>query len=89
LISAVPHLITTVFNTLQSYLAITMVDTTINYNPNTVSIQEISVNNDKNYETLSVRKAAEIFSSVAKDNINALRKNKITINNDEKSGLYD
>ena len=68
-----------------------MVDTTFSYNPNTVSIQEITVNNDKNYEALSVRKAAEIFSSVTKDNVNTLRKNKISVHNDdkEKSGLYD
>jgi hypothetical protein len=68
-----------------------MVDTTINYNPNTVSIQETKVYNDKNYEILSVRKAAEIFSSVSKDNIDKeLKKNKFSSYNDdkEKSGLY-
>lgn len=69
-----------------------MVDTTINYNPNTVSIQETKLYNDENYEILSVRKAAEIFSSVSKGNIDKdLKKNKVSSCNDdkEKSGLYD
>ncbi|GBB88437.1 hypothetical protein RclHR1_00150033 [Rhizophagus clarus] len=67
-----------------------MVDTTINYNSNTVSIQETKVISDKNYEILSVRKAVEIFSSVSKGNIDKdLKKNKFSsYNNDkEKSGF--
>ncbi|RIA98470.1 hypothetical protein C1645_812732 [Glomus cerebriforme] len=63
-----------------------MVDTTIKYNPNIVSIQEKKIFNDnKNHEILSVRKAAEIFSSVTKGNVDKdSRKNKLIAYNDDK-----
>lgn len=66
-----------------------MVDTTINYNPNTQETKLFNDKNyDKNYEILSVRKAAEIFSTVSKGNID--KDLKKSCNDDkEKSGLYD
>ncbi|CAB4391895.1 unnamed protein product [Rhizophagus irregularis] len=64
-----------------------MVDTTINYNPNTQETKLFNDKNyDKNYEILSVRKAAEIFSTVSKGNID--KDLKKSCNDDkEKSGF--
>ncbi|CAI2171123.1 5036_t:CDS:2 [Funneliformis geosporum] len=80
-----------------------MVETTIKRTPNTASTQKakVSLNNDKicetngkfvstgfNHETLSVRKAAEIFSSITLNEENgknsSIRRNKINFQNDEK-----